>query len=283
MFEPAEIVRVGPSADLRTMTLMQGTHWLVVKVKTPKMIIVERNEYNENIARHCLVNNISLGDGRFTGSYHEVFESNFACMGRITYKILNNRSASHLLLKRKKSRKGIWLMVNSANNEIDFINALTNTLPKHFKNEDYFFVCIGTDRSSGDSLGPFVGTYLQEKGYTNLIGTIDDPVHALNLTKRLEEVPKDKIIIAIDACLSNADRIGLMTIDKGSLKPGSALNKDLPPVGHFHISGIVNVKGFMEHIILQNTRLSLVIKMAKSISSGIDNHMKIVQRRDYIG
>ena len=31
------------------------------------------------------------------------------------------------------------------------------------KNQPIVFVCIGTDRSTGDSLGPLVGTLLKEK------------------------------------------------------------------------------------------------------------------------
>jgi hypothetical protein len=41
--------------------------------------------------------------------------------------------------------------------------------------------------------------------------------------------------------------------------------------------GIVNVGGFMEYMILQNTRLSLVMKMAEIISAGISyNLIKLV-------
>ena len=36
-----------------------------------------------------------------------------------------------------------------------------------------------------------------------------------------------------------------------------------------HVMGIVNISGFMEYMILQNTRLSLVMKMADIISAGI--------------
>ncbi|MCL6574238.1 MAG: DUF1256 domain-containing protein, partial [Bacillus sp. (in: Bacteria)] len=45
--------------------------------------------------------------------------------------------------------------------------------------------------------------------------------------------------------------------------------KDLPAVGDIHITGIVNVSGFMEFFVLQNTRLNLVMNMAKTIANGI--------------
>jgi hypothetical protein len=37
----------------------------------------------------------------------------------------------------------------------------------------------------------------------------------------------------------------------------------LPEIGDLHITGVVNVSGFMEHSVLQNTRLSVVVNMAK--------------------
>ncbi|MGB4008573.1 MAG: DUF1256 domain-containing protein, partial [Bacillota bacterium] len=40
-----------------------------------------------------------------------------------------------------------------------------------------------------------------------------------------------------------------------------------------HITGIVNVGGFMEYLVLQNTRLSLVIRMAEAIAGGIVNYL----------
>ncbi|MNN53765.1 hypothetical protein D3C81_1685430 [compost metagenome] len=44
-----------------------------------------------------------------------------------------------------------------------------------------------------------------------------------------------------------------------------------------HITGIVNVGGFMEYLVLQNTRLSLVMNMADVIARGI--HMAFLQTR----
>ena len=47
------------------------------------------------------------------------------------------------------------------------------------------------------------------------------------------------------------------------------MNKKLPAVGDLHIHGIVNLNGFMEFFVLQNTRLSLVMKMADVIAQSI--------------
>lgn len=140
-------------------------------------------------------------------------------------------------------------------------------------------VCIGTDRSTGDSLGPIVGSKLNEinHSYFRVYGTLENPVHASNLAEYLKMIDElaDPFVIAIDACLGNIDNVGCINIVEGALKPGAGVNKLLPPVGNFHITGVVNVGGFMEYFVLQNTRLNTVMKMAGIISEGIDLGVKL--------
>lgn len=136
------------------------------------------------------------------------------------------------------------------------------------------FVCIGTDRSTGDSLGPLVGSFLEEKDISSfyVYGTLDEPIHAVNLTERLKEITikhHNPYIIGIDACLGRMKNVGIIQVGDGPVKPGAGVNKELPAVGDIHITGIVNVSGFMEFFVLQNTRLNLVMKMAKTIANGI--------------
>ena len=138
------------------------------------------------------------------------------------------------------------------------------------------FVCIGTDRSTGDSLGPLVGTLLKEKKTStstfNIYGTLDEPIHAMNLSEKLADIARlhiNPFIIGIDACLGKVRSVGIVQIGEGPVKPGAGVNKDLPAVGNAHITGIVNVSGFMEFMVLQNTRLNLVLNMAKTIADGI--------------
>lgn len=133
-------------------------------------------------------------------------------------------------------------------------------------------LCIGTDRSTGDSLGPLTGSYLKRLNIPHLtvIGTLEEPVHATNLKENLDII-KDSFfnpyILAIDACLGKLDSVGHITLASGPLKPGAGVHKDLPSVGEAHLTGIVNVGGFMEYMVLQNTRLSLVWNMAESIGN----------------
>ena len=63
--------------------------------------------------------------------------------------------------------------------------------------------------------------------------------------------------------------LGKIFIEKKPLFPGLALKKDIPPIGNMSITGIVNISGSFEFMILQNTRLSFVMKLADCISQGI--------------
>ncbi|MEK4870231.1 spore protease YyaC [Niallia sp. FSL W8-1348] len=153
-------------------------------------------------------------------------------------------------------------------------DSLSKHLPSVSAAQPIVFICIGTDRSTGDSLGPLIGTLLSEKNISpfHVYGTLDDPIHALNLENKLKEIHEkhqNPYIIGIDACLGRMKSVGVIQIGDGPVKPGSGVKKELPPVGNIHITGIVNISGFMEFLVLQNTRLSLVLNMAKIISKGI--------------
>jgi putative sporulation protein YyaC len=138
---------------------------------------------------------------------------------------------------------------------------------------DIVYLCVGTDRATGDCLGPLVGTRLQSlTPAVNLFGTLEKPSHAVNLPSVLEEITdsyQNPLVIAVDASLGNTDRIGYINIKPGGLKPGTALNKVLPMVGDFHISAVVNVGGYLEQMVLQNTRLYVVYKMADLIARSL--------------
>lgn len=153
----------------------------------------------------------------------------------------------------------------------ELTQAMSAIIPAHLTVNDVVFLCIGTDRSTGDAMAPFVGTYLTGIGYENVYGTIGSPTHALNLYDIVASLPSGKTVIAIDAALGKESSVGSFGVTNGPLRPGAGVNKELPYVGDYSIDGVVNVSGFMEYFVLQNTRLSTVIKMAKDITSAIVN------------
>jgi putative sporulation protein YyaC len=158
---------------------------------------------------------------------------------------------------------------------------LSDSLQRHLlrlnegRARSFVVVCIGTGRSTGDSLGPLVGSKLSRMRLpylSQVAGTLDKPVHATNLKQTLDEIAEgfaSPLILAVDACLGRLESVGFITLAPGALQPGAGVNKSLPPVGDLHISGIVNVGGYLEFMVLQNTRLSLVMRMADRIALGV--------------
>ncbi len=148
--------------------------------------------------------------------------------------------------------------------------------------QDLIILCIGTDRSTGDALGPLTGTKLRSfNPYPHIYGTLDNPVHASNLHDNIQSIQRNfdnPFIIAVDACLGRLESVGCVSLGRGSLKPGAAVNKDLPAVGNAYVTGIVNVSGFMEHLVLQSTRLSLVMKMADTIAHAFSYGLRTYPR-----
>ena len=121
------------------------------------------------------------------------------------------------------------------------------------------FLCIGSDRITGDSLGPLIGYQLSPycSRVFHVYGTLDDPVHALNLPDRISYIH------------SRHPEALLITIGNGAIRPGAGAGKTLPEVGDIFITGIVNVSGSFEQLLLQTTRLATIFHMAESISQGI--------------
>ena len=99
-------------------------------------------------------------------------------------------------------------------NSLDLYSSIT--FGKHFSRllgqltkpeQTLIFLCIGSDRATGDSLGPIVGhkLKLQQSLHSYLVyGTLEEPVHAKNLETTMELIHrrhKNPFIIAIDASL----------------------------------------------------------------------------------
>lgn len=148
--------------------------------------------------------------------------------------------------------------------------------------EDVVIICIGTDRSTGDSLGPIVGYKLSKTLYggnkpvkkdgITVYGTLSSPVHATNLSAILNDIQlrhNNPFCIAVDASLGTQGHIGYVTVGTGPLKPGLGVNKQLPDVGDLHITGIVNLSGTNDPMLLQTTRLNIVMELADVIVKGL--------------
>jgi len=171
---------------------------------------------------------------------------------------------------------------------IRYIDAMSHNAAEQFKeifldsikyklegHSHLIFLCIGTDRATGDSLGPITGHKLISSIHVKdvtVFGTLEKPVHAKNINQTLDFIQaayEKPYIAAIDACLGKPESVGFITIGDGPVNPGAGLSKTLPTVGHLSITGIVNVATGMDFAVLQNTRLHLVMKMAEVIHDGL--------------
>ncbi|WP_455506932.1 spore protease YyaC [Clostridium sp.] len=142
------------------------------------------------------------------------------------------------------------------------------------QNRPIIFLCIGTDRATGDSLGPLIGYKLKDLSQKNIYiyGSLEYPIHSVNLVEILNKIKcnfKNPFIVGIDASLGDVQQIGKIFIEDLPLHPGLALNKNLPEVGEMNIKGVVNISGSLDFMMLQNTRLFVVMSLADCISNGI--------------
>lgn len=136
-------------------------------------------------------------------------------------------------------------------------------------------LCIGTDRSTGDCLGPLTGHKLKRRGRGRfpVVGTLDCPVHAVNLTESLAMIralyPKH-LVVAIDASVGDPEHVGCITVGEGALRPGLGVKKKLAAVGDIFITGIVGSCANRDPRMLQSVRLSMVMRMADYICGSVD-------------
>ncbi|MDI6602011.1 MAG: spore protease YyaC [Thermoanaerobacteraceae bacterium] len=148
--------------------------------------------------------------------------------------------------------------------------ALMSKFLKNYINPRTLILCIGTDKWIGDSLGPFVGYLLKKSLYPGPVyGTLENPVHAINLYNTLKEIKKrhpHSNIVAVDACLGEPINVGKIVLTNSPLYPGKGVGKALPAVGDISIIGIVDEYNSYN---LHNIRLELIVNMAETICSGI--------------
>ncbi|HHV58850.1 MAG TPA: spore protease YyaC, partial [Clostridiaceae bacterium] len=135
-------------------------------------------------------------------------------------------------------KKQYCIDINNKDAFIKFSDALYNLLTEEIQQgekteyKSLVFLCIGTDRSTGDCLGPLTGYKLSSLSsvYENVFiyGTLDNPVHAKNINQVMEKINKTyekPFVVAIDACLGHMNHVGWITVGTGSIKPGSGVNK----------------------------------------------------------
>ncbi len=170
-------------------------------------------------------------------------------------------------------------MISSEEFVLDFTNKMYN-LKSDIPFSDYIFLCVGSDKVTGDAFGPLVGRNLEEllQNYYNnihILGTLEKPINASNLlftVQKIKETYKNPCVIAIDSALSKEEDIGKIFIANKEMKLAIGTGKSIVRIGNMSIKGVVaknhkvSKQNFYE---LQNTSLNIVMNLANITSKGI--------------
>ncbi len=147
---------------------------------------------------------------------------------------------------------------------LDTISLSSNLLP--------VFLCIGSDRVTGDCFGPIVGHLLRNTYNINahVYGTLAKPVTALNVentAKYIKYKHSGKDIVAVDSSLGDKEQIGLFSVIADGIYPGLGVGKRLPKVGDYSITATVACASEKS---LSGVRLGLVYSQAIFIADCIN-------------
>ena len=144
--------------------------------------------------------------------------------------------------------------------ENDFSSKLYKLYKLKRNDNNLIFLCVGTDKMTGDCFGPIVGTklieYLKEYNIDNInvYGTLKNPINHENLGDKIGEI---------------------LTMEKTIL--GNVLNKNKFEIGDISIKAVVGKDLKIpkyNFISLQNVSLNSVIELADIVANGIFNTIK---------
>ena len=135
-------------------------------------------------------------------------------------------------------------------------------------------LCIGSDKVSGDCLGPTVGTLLIEKHNVNafVYGRIGRSVNSLNISDYvnfLNDNHKDALIIAVDACLGKSGDVGKVKICDRGVSAGLAVGRNNKRVGDVAVLGIVGEAGSDNMSALLSVPYGSVYALAESVARSV--------------
>lgn len=109
--------------------------------------------------------------------------------------------------------------------------------------ENLVFLCLGTTKISGDSVGPKVGDRLKEMNIGAYVyGDTKRQVTSINVedyVAMLEKRHANDRIIAIDSALGKSADIGKVKVTDAGVKPGGAFDKTKKRVGNMGILAVV--------------------------------------------
>lgn len=159
--------------------------------------------------------------------------------------------------------------INSANASHHLFNHLRQCVSKEF-----VILGIGCDKIIGDSLGPLVGTMLNNRTKSScyIYGMLDSNVNAVNIDiaiNFIKQLHHDANIVVVDAAVGSDGEIGCLQSYPGPINPGSATQKQLQSIGDVSIIGVITNKQMKDFYTLNITKKKLVHKMAEAITDAL--------------
>ena len=137
----------------------------------------------------------------------------------------------------------------------------------------FTFLCIGTDKITGDALGPIVGSNIENFIISKKIdnvkvkGNLENPLCNKNINeyKNID----DSITILVDAAVSNSYEVGNIIVEENSTKIRYALKdmKKIPADISVKVVVSKNLEDeYLNFFMLQNIKLGTIIKLSEIVS-----------------
>lgn len=172
-----------------------------------------------------------------------------------------------------------------------FVWEFSNVLKRNKDNKKIIFLCIGTNKVIGDSIGPIVGTNLInnlkctedfnfENSNIKVIGDMSNNISYNNIEDNMKKLAGNNFIIVIDSALSSENNIGKIFIHDRGLKYAESLKRKNNVIGDVSIKAVVgkNTQNRLKNFkILRNASTKRVMTMANILSKGIIDAMCLVE------
>ena len=132
--------------------------------------------------------------------------------------------------------------MNTLYNTIKFKTFVKNLRRKiNVHKRDIIFICIGTNKVIGDSLGPQVGEILKENLSNNIvIGNMNKTICRKTDLIAYDSIIRNKFVIAIDSAFSFPGLIGEIFITESPIFMGMAFDNNQGSIGNIAIKGVVS-------------------------------------------
>lgn len=129
------------------------------------------------------------------------------------------------------------------------------------------FVCVGTPKIIGDSVGPKVGSFLTRLGY-NVYGTEKEPITSINIARYenlIRNRHSDDFVIGIDAAFGDKEDLGCIKVSEIGIRPGGAYNVNNKRIGDLGLLAIVADRDSNKNVALYKVQEILIESLTKKL------------------